>query len=50
MDFLFTRGGYVLVDRHDNALWPGATEIVLVRLGQCAGLGVQRDVFKGDGE
>ena len=32
MDFLFTRGGYVLVDRHDNSRCKHCSEVVLARL------------------
>ena len=33
MDYLYTRGGYVLVDRHDNRGCRHCSEIVVARLG-----------------
>ena len=36
MDYMFMRGGYVLVDRRDNDPCPHCTEIVIARLAQCA--------------
>ena len=39
IDYLFSRGGYVLVDRNDNRKCPHCSEIVLARLacrGCCA--------------
>jgi len=32
MDFMFTRGGYVLVDRNDNPFCPHCSEIVIARM------------------
>lgn len=37
MDYLFTRGGYVLVDRHDNRKCGHCTEIVVASLGRSCG-------------
>ena len=36
MDFLFTRGGYVLVDRHDNRGCKHCSEVVLAKLAERA--------------
>ena len=35
MDFMFTRGGYVLVDRRDNSRCLHCSEIVIARLAPC---------------
>ena len=35
MDFMFSRGGYVLVDRRDNAHCTHCSEIVIARLAPC---------------
>ena len=32
MDFMFTRGGYVLVDRNDNAFCKRCSEIVIAHI------------------
>ena len=34
-DYMFTRGGYMLVDRRDNVYCPHCTEIVIARLAHC---------------
>ena len=36
MDYIFTRGGYVLVDRHDNDACLHCTEIVVARIASPA--------------
>ena len=33
MEYMLTRGGYVLVDRHDNPMCRSCSEIVLARMG-----------------